>query len=60
MMRRRCLWCRRPLEFRSDGAGWVHEDTGQTYETYIGPDGQRRDHHCATPDMSDAGALDGR
>lgn len=54
MIRRRCLWCAKPLEFRR---AWVHADTGQTYVQYVGADGRLRDDHCATPDWSAAGAI---
>jgi len=42
-----CLWCREELTFVW-GKGWVHPD-GNLYKSYIGPDGVKRDDHCARP-----------
>lgn len=42
-----CLWCGKRLIFSA--RGWVHADSGQTYETQIGADGKERDDHCALP-----------
>jgi hypothetical protein len=53
--RRRCVWCGRPLEFRD---AWVHADTGETYERYVGADGRLRDDHVATPNLSPGGAVE--
>lgn len=45
--------------FSTTGAmpGWVHEATGKTYATVVGPDGVERDDHCGIPDWSEAGAI---